>query len=367
MLHRAHVEWPCLSIDVLLPSRFSHADAPSSHEAWFPQYVHKLNPAEAKAHEESKKEEAAMEGAPKDKKSEAEPAVQRHESDRYPYDVYVVSGSQAFKKTENKLYVMKFVDLGKTLHDEEEAPAIDEEEEEEEKDATIYCEALQHRGCVNRVRSLHGTSIVATWSDERDVSIFNVRGALEIVEQKHRAGSNDIGRTKKLTPLVRSFKHSQEGYALDWSPLRWATLASGGCDRLIYTYTACDELCSDFVMSNKDAPLKGHTDSVEDLQFSPSQEHVIASCSVDRTIRIWDLRDGKKPKLSWEAHESDVNVISWNTECKYLLSSGADDGCFRVWDLREVQRSAKKGAGEAKPSPITDIRWHSGPITSLQF
>ena len=94
---------------------------------------------------------------------------------------------------------------------------------------------------------------------------------------------------------------------------------------------------------------------------------MIASCSVDRTIRIWDLRDGKKPKLSWEAHESDVNVISWNTECKYLLASGADDGCFRVWDLREVQRSAKKGAGEASPSPITDIRWHGGPITSLQF
>ena len=61
MLHRAHVEWPCLSIDVLLPSRFTNADKPSAHDSWFPQYVHKLNPSEVKAREEVK-EEMATEG-----------------------------------------------------------------------------------------------------------------------------------------------------------------------------------------------------------------------------------------------------------------------------------------------------------------
>ena len=30
------------------------------------------------------------------------------------------------------------------------------------------------------------------------------------------------------------------------------------------------------------------------------------------------------------AHDSDVNVISWNPSVAYLLASGADDGCFKV-------------------------------------
>ncbi len=60
-------------------------------------------------------------------------------------------------------------------------------------------------------------------------------------------------------------------------------------------------------------PLKGHTDSVEDVQFSPKQAELVATCSVDRTIKVWDLREDKrKAVMSWEAHSTDVNVISWN-------------------------------------------------------
>jgi ribosome assembly protein RRB1 len=108
-------------------------------------------------------------------------------------------------------------------------------------------------------------------------------------------------------------------------------------------------------------PLKGHKESVEDLQFSPKHDHVLASCSVDKTIKLWDLRDNKwKAQLSWQAHDTDVNVISWNAECPYLLASGADDGSFKVWDIRKQQKDT-----DAKP--ITNIKWHNAPITSIQF
>ena len=56
-----------------------------------------------------------------------------------------------------------------------------------------------------------------------------------------------------------------------------------------------------------------------------------------------------------KAHSSDVNVISWNINYPNLVASGSDDCSFKVWDLRYVDKN----------TPLTDIVWHTAPITSL--
>lgn len=48
------------------------------------------------------------------------------------------------------------------------------------------------------------------------------------------------------------------------------------------------------------------------MQWSPTEPFVFASSSVDKTIAIWDTRLGKSPAASIKAHDTDVNVISWN-------------------------------------------------------
>ena len=45
MLHRAKVEWPCLSVDFLLPDRW--AQPQTFTNSWFPTYTSKIRPEDS--------------------------------------------------------------------------------------------------------------------------------------------------------------------------------------------------------------------------------------------------------------------------------------------------------------------------------
>jgi hypothetical protein len=43
-------------------------------------------------------------------------------------------------------------------------------------------EVVPHKGSVNRIRSLHGTGIVATWNDDAEIGIYDVSKAVEALD-----------------------------------------------------------------------------------------------------------------------------------------------------------------------------------------
>lgn len=45
-------------------------------------------------------------------------------------------------------------------------------------------ESVPHKGCVNRIRSMYGTGIVATWNDQNEVGIYDVSSAVATLDEK---------------------------------------------------------------------------------------------------------------------------------------------------------------------------------------
>lgn len=47
--------------------------------------------------------------------------------------------------------------------------------------------------------------------------------------------------------------------------------------------------------------LRGHTRMVTDIDWHGKNPNLLASCSIDTFSHIWDLRDSRKPTLSFSA------------------------------------------------------------------
>ena len=330
MLHRSKVEWPCLSVDFLLKENSSLSCLKDFYLS-------------------------------NDKRKMTE--------DKYPYTTYIISGSQTDEK-DGYFYFMKWYNMRKTKYDDDPDKGEDNEEEEDEEKINPFMkyEKIKVNGNINRVKSMKNSSICALWNDSPSVDIIDCEELFNNIEYQEEIKVEDednIDNYKKNKKKKKDIKYKKifkkslpqklEGFAVDWNNITPFILAVGGYDKKVSIYKPKDENISDIILSGD---LSGHGDSVEDIQWSPNEENVLASCGIDRSIRFWDVRQDSTnpPKIIKDAHSSDVNVISWNTVRNHLFASGGDDNTFKVWDLRFLNEP-----------PITEIKWHTGPINSIMW
>ncbi|KAI8976844.1 WD40-repeat-containing domain protein [Pilobolus umbonatus] len=272
------------------------------------------------------------------------------ERKNYPATAYVAAGTSLPGVRENEVLVMKMSSLHKTLQedsdDEDDPDALDE-------DPVLEYRSIPHPGCVNRLRLMPQQQekyIASTWAETGKVHIWDLTAATASLEV---AGTPASIQQK---PLVTLHNHGRdEGYAMDWSTLDTGRLLTGDNKGHIY-----HSLLTPSGSNTDSVPFREHKSSVEDIQWSPSEHNVFASCSSDQTIKIWDTRSKKRSAVSIHASKSDINVMSWNTKANYLLASGHDDGIFSVWDLRTFQ-------GGSTPTPVATFKWHNAPITSIEW
>ncbi|PAA89758.1 hypothetical protein BOX15_Mlig002290g1, partial [Macrostomum lignano] len=280
---------------------------------------------------------------------------------------FLVCGTQAPEAGRNAVCVMRAAGLfpmrrrraGEDGEDSDDDSEEDSDDEEADRRGDVSVAQLRHNRTVNRIRAsdVTGRPLAATWSEAGAVYIFDLTEALTAVADHHLL-TEFTRRPESPAPLFAFRGHSAEGFGLDWSRLVPGRLASGDCAGAIHVWQPAEGGAGWRVDPR---PLAGHSGSVEDLQWSPTEASVLAGCSVDRSLRVFDVR-AKPDKACMltrpDCHGSDVNVIAWNRlESQYIVSGG-DDCALRVWDLRRFASGAP---------PACELSYHKGPITSVQW
>ena len=79
------------------------------------------------------------------------------------------------------------------------------------------------------------------------------------------------------------------------------------------------------------SPLCGHSYYVHCCTFSPFGT-LLATCSTDGKVIIWDPKTGTKKGTLQHESKSPVRVCRFSPNSSYIVSGG-DDNCMCLWDV----------------------------------
>jgi ribosome assembly protein RRB1 len=184
-------------------------------------------------------------------------------------------------------------DLYKTQYDSDEDSDVEDDENDEalDDDPVLESNFITLPAEVNRTRAMPQSKIVAMWLADATVQLYDLSSQY----RQLNVGLDAANASRSAIHTITN--HKTEGFALAWSSVKQGRLATGDCDGKIYLHDM-ERLEESFTWKST-KPYNSHTQSVEDLQFSPVEANVFASCSCDKTIRIWDYRQTKKSALNY--------------------------------------------------------------------
>jgi coronin-1B/1C/6 len=133
----------------------------------------------------------------------------------------------------------------------------------------------------------------------------------------------------------------------------WAS--AGGGSFVIIPIEKTGKLPTDYPLFN------GHSALVNDVDFNPFNDNIIASSGEDCLVKVWQIPEGGAKTTQTTAaatlsgHQKKAGIIQWHPTAANILSSTSADCTVKVWDVETSQ--AKLNIGD-HADQIQSITWN---------
>eukprot|EP00475_Leptophrys_vorax_P002944 TRINITY_DN1167_c0_g1_i1.p1 TRINITY_DN1167_c0_g1~~TRINITY_DN1167_c0_g1_i1.p1 ORF type:complete len:350 (-),score=63.30 TRINITY_DN1167_c0_g1_i1:46-1062(-) len=144
-----------------------------------------------------------------------------------------------------------------------------------------------------------------------------------------RPSSTVMGDEGSKLPVAQWREHTAEVYSIDWNLVGKHAFVSGAWDNTVKLWDAL----------RPNGPsvrtFAEHTSCVYSTRCSPYHDELFASSSGDGHVKIWDAHSPKAAN-SFKAHDYEVLTMDWNRYNENVVLTGSVDRSVRVWDLRSL-------------------------------